>query len=80
MRPTILSLHWRILIMTMYKDCNSVVLYVPPSLYRAQKLNFHLDFGGISPDGIIRTEICLSPTGKAVGILNQAMFYARKQS
>lgn len=56
-----------------------VPVFVHPSLYRALKLTFPWDIGGISQDGTINTEMGHGSMGEAVGILTPAMFKAGKQ-
>lgn len=48
--------------------------YVHLSLYRALKLTFPWDIGGISHDGTIKTSIGIGSMGKAVGVLTPTMF------
>lgn len=51
-----------------------VAVFVHQSLYRALKLAFPWDVGGISQDSSIKTEMGVSSTGEAVSILTQTMF------
>lgn len=52
---------------------------VHPSLYRALKLTFSCDVGGISHNGTIKTEMATESMGEAVGIFTQTMFQGEAQ-
>lgn len=54
-------------------------LFVHPSLYRALKLTFPLDIGGLSPDNTVRIEMGTGSIGQDVGVLSSAMFNAEEQ-
>lgn len=54
-------------------------VFVHPSLYRALKITFSLDIGGLSPDDTIKSEMGTGSMGEAVGVLNPAMFNAGEQ-
>lgn len=56
-----------------------VPVLVHPSLYRALKLTFPWDVGGISQDGSIKTEMGTGSMGEAVGIPTQTMFQGEAQ-
>ena len=51
-----------------------VPMLLHPSLYRALKLTFPRDVGGVSQDGSISTEMGVDPMGPAVGVLTPHMF------
>ena len=52
---------------------------VHPSLYRALKLTFPWDVGGLSADGSVKTEMGQGSMGEAVGILSPSMFKPASQ-
>ena len=51
-----------------------VPILLHPSFYRALKLRFPGDVGGIAEDGIVSTELGQGSLGHAVGILTQQDF------
>ena len=53
-----------------------VPVYVLPSFYRALKLKYSLDVGGVSRDGRITIELGTGSLRHAVGILNSEDFRA----
>ena len=52
---------------------------VHPSLYRALKLTFPWDVGGLSADGSVKNEMGQGSMGEAVGILSPSMFKPASQ-
>ena len=58
------------------KSCCSgrVPVFMHPSLYRAAKLTFPRDVGGVSQDGTINNEMGVDPMGPAIGVLTPSMF------
>lgn len=56
-------------------------VFVQPSLYRALKVAFPQDIGGLSLDDTIKSEIgtAKGSNGQSVGILTPAMFNAYSQ-
>ena len=59
-------------------SCKGLVGRVPvvlhPSLYRAIKLTFPRDVGGLAHDGAIDNEMATGPMSQTVGVLTPAMF------
>ena len=59
-------------------SCKDLVGRVPmvlhPSLYRAVKLTFLRDIGGLSHDGAITNEMATDSVSQIVGVLTPAMF------
>ena len=51
-----------------------VPVFMHPSLYRASKLTFPRDVGGVCQDGSIDNEMGVDPMGPAIGILTPSMF------
>ena len=51
-----------------------VPVFMHPSLYRASKLTFPRDVGGVSQDGSINNSMGVDPMGPAIGILTPSMF------
>ena len=51
-----------------------VPVFMHPSLYRAAKLTFPRDVGGVSQDGTISNEMGVDPMGPAIGVLTPGMF------
>ena len=51
-----------------------VPILVHPSLYRALKLKFPIDVGGITRDNRVTTELCTGSLRQAVGILTPKDF------
>ena len=58
--------------------CKGLVGKVPivfhPSLYRAAKLTFPRDIGGLAQDGAITNEMATDSMSQTVGVLTPAMF------
>ena len=69
MRPSALQLSSR----TIYIYVK-VLLWLHPSLYRAVKLTFQQDIGGLAHDGAITNEMATGSMSQTVGVLTSAMF------
>ena len=61
-----------------HHSCKGLIGRVPvvlhPSLYRAVKLTFPRDIGGLAHDGAITNEMATSSMSQTVGVLTPAMF------
>ena len=60
------------------RSCKGLIGRVPvvlhPSLYRAVKLTFPRDIGGLAHDGAITNEMATGSMNQTVGVLTPAMF------
>ena len=62
------------------KSCTGrVPIRIHPTLYRAIKLTFPLDIGGVAPDGLVSNELGQGSLGSSVGVLNASMFVSGSQ-
>lgn len=64
------------------QTCNprNFICFVYPSLYKALKLMFFGDIGGLSFEGTIKTEIGQVSVALAVGLLTPAIFNPEGQT
>ena len=51
-----------------------VTVVLHPSLYRAVKLTYPRDIGGLAHDGVITNEMATGSMSQSIGVLTQAMF------